>query len=223
MSSDDAHPLEVLSFEPAHQLMDSLVVGNQRGLAVEYLKNYFETEPYTGRWFDRLDDGGDRPEVAGRITASDLVALSLLGVAIRRGDVVIDLLYRRAAELSERLEVIPTDVAMHEVPWASFGPGSAADEAYWLLRQCRGVGRTVANKLLARKRPQLLPVYDEQVHHLLGQPPSAWSLLWSWFHICQVRDEGLAAFDEEVAGIKDISLLRRLDVVLWMAATSGGH
>jgi hypothetical protein len=76
VADDPTDPLTRLSYEPVHHLMDSLILGHRRDDAIEHLRNYFDTDLYTGRWFDRLDGGGDRPDVANRITTADLAALT---------------------------------------------------------------------------------------------------------------------------------------------------
>jgi hypothetical protein len=91
---------------------------------------------------------------------------------------------------------------------------------WWLLKCCGGKDRWVtANKLLARKRPHLLPVYDSQVKAALGGPGSIWACLWTWFQADARRAEAIAELRYEAGGIGDISLLRCIDVVLWMHAT----
>lgn len=135
---------------------------------------------------------------------------------LTRGDLVVDLLETHAERISELLAAIPPDVAMHETPWSLYGESSPAEQLYWLLRSCRGVGRTTAYKLLARKRPHLLPVYDERLRTMLGRPKNIWACLWSWFQEQPERAAGLDNLRGKVGEIEDISLLRVLDVALWM-------
>jgi hypothetical protein len=154
--------------------------------------------------------------VADWLTGTDLAALPLLSVRLTRGDLVIDLLEMHAERINALLGAIPTDVAMHEAAWSLYAEGSPADQLYWLLRSCRGVGRTTAYKLLARKRPALLLVYDDRVRRLLGRPRNSWACFWSWFQELPERSVGLENLREEVGEIDNISLLRVLDVALWM-------
>ncbi|HEX3650937.1 MAG TPA: DUF6308 family protein, partial [Pseudonocardiaceae bacterium] len=103
--------------------------------------------------------------------------------------------------------------------------GSPAWESWDLLRRCGGTNRWVsANKLLARKRPHLLPVYDSVVRAQLHHPANIWECLWSWFHGRPDRETAVQALQGEVDGIGHVSLLRCLDVVLWMrGAAASGH
>ncbi|MGW7530866.1 DUF6308 family protein [Amycolatopsis sp. NPDC054798] len=73
--------------------------------------------------------------------------------------------------------------------------------------------------MLTRKRPHLLPVYDSQVKAVLEAPGSVWACLWTWFQADSRRADAVAKLRDQAGGIKDISLLRCLDVILWMRAT----
>ncbi|MFJ3720815.1 DUF6308 family protein [Streptomyces sp. NPDC090057] len=56
--------------------------------------------------------------------------------------------------------------------------GPLADRSWRLLEGQSDVGWVIAGKLLARKRPQLLPVYDKVVRCAVGRPrPSFWLAL----------------------------------------------
>jgi Family of unknown function (DUF6308) len=78
-----------------------------------------------------------------------------------------------------------------------------------------GIQWVTAGKLLARKRPRLIPVYDDVVRLALGAPGSYWTSLWEAF-----RDgDRLRIPLEEIRSAADVewmSLLRVLDVVIWM-------
>lgn len=124
-----------------------------------------------------------------------------------------------ADQITELLTAIPVDVPMHTADWSLLSQDSAADQLWKILRECGGKNRWVmATKLLARKRPHLLPVYDREVRRLLDSPDNSWTCLWTWFAADADRHIALAELRNEVGGIDDISLLRCLDVVLWMRA-----
>ena len=84
----------------------------------------------------------------------------------------------------------------------------------------KDLGETKVSKLLARKRPRLLPVYDEVVKKQVGNPVNIWESL----RVALQADEGLLAArlrrigDE--AGGAHLSVLRVFDVVTWMEATT---
>ncbi|MDX3282386.1 DUF6308 family protein [Streptomyces scabiei] len=134
--------------------------------AVEQLRWYFGigqppgAASFTGRRFEHLAGGGDRPEAANAVTADDLIAVQTLSVTIP-AEAALDLLEGRlGAQLSDLLYEIPNRVDMAEADAADLAPGSPTDAAWRLLTDQPGIGWVTAGKLLARKRPRFLPVYD---------------------------------------------------------------
>ncbi|MEV6873972.1 DUF6308 family protein [Amycolatopsis sp. NPDC051128] len=220
----DASGLPLASdYASQHELLDLHVLSNGRTAAVDALKHYFNEDTarsrYTGRWFERFARGGDRPDIADTVTEADVLALTFLSIS-DLANVAVDTTITYAAGIAELLEQIPTSLAMHEAPWTTYAPGSPASRLWWLFKRCGGKDRWVtANKLLARKRPHLLPVYDSQVKAILDAPNSVWACLWTWFQGDSRRAEAVAELRDEAGGIQDISLLRCLDVILWMQAT----
>ncbi|WP_329144609.1 DUF6308 family protein [Streptomyces sp. NBC_01456] len=84
-----------------------------------------------------------------------------------------------------------------------------------------------AGKLLARKRPRLLPVYDAVVKKVFERPVSDLTF-WSDMRTELRSDEGaLVSHLEQIrdlAGIgRDIGVLRVLDVAAWMHGKGSGH
>lgn len=213
------------SYRGQHELLDFFVLGGGRDSSLRELCLYFNEDAatgrlYTGRGFERLEGGGDLPQVRDRITSADVLSLTFLSVTDRLPDVASATMVTHADEITRLLAQLPVNVDMHEVGWPVYAPSSPASELHELLRRCGGTDRWVtANKLLARKRPQLLPVYDSKVKTLLGAPSSFWECLWTWFAGDPRRVVGLRRLRVEAGGIADISLLRCLDVVLWMRAS----
>ncbi|MBD5785055.1 hypothetical protein IF650_02570 [Cellulosimicrobium terreum] len=186
--------------------------------AVSHLRRYFApvdgTTGWTGSRFERLGGGGDRPEVANRFTAEDLVAVSLLSVNVPPHG-AIQLLESRADEFAGLLEEIPRDVdlvALDEIP-----EGWAATRLWTALRDIHGIGWVTAGKLLARKRPRLVPVYDAVVRSAVRPTASFWEALHASL---RAEDRGL---HEHLLSLRaesgigdDISALRVFDVAVWM-------
>ena len=89
-----------------------------------------------------------------------------------------------------------------------------------LLRTLPGVEWVIAGKLLAAKRPRLIPILDNKVRGLI-QPPTSqfWISIWD-----ELSDESRRTAIAEVCADAPahVSLLRRIDVALWMAATQHG-
>lgn len=189
--------------------------------AADLLRQYFDTslngEYYSGAFFERLDGGGDRAGVRNRFTGADLVAVKMLSIRVPQ-DMVREM-RARDAEFRRLLEQIPYDVDLVDADPKLVDESSAAWDLWERLKTVHGVEWVVANKLLARKRPRLLPVYDNDVRGLLGTPADFWASLRQTLaaddhdlhrRLLNVRDE---------AGVgDDISPLRVFDVVCWMVA-----
>ncbi|WP_030251986.1 MULTISPECIES: DUF6308 family protein [unclassified Streptomyces] len=180
--------------------------------------------PFTGSRFEHLAGGGDRPEVADRITAEDLVAVQTLSVTVP-ASVVLDILEGPlGARLSGLLHAIPRDVDMVDADAVVVADGSPADQAWHLLRDQPDVGWVIAGKILARKRPRLLPVYDRIVRCAVGRPPSFWLALHA-----ALREDDAALHHQllelrQAAGLPEtVSALRVCDVAVWMNHRAVGH
>ncbi|WP_405940585.1 DUF6308 family protein [Streptomyces sp. NBC_00207] len=199
--------------------------------AVVDLRRYFGINlppgalPFTGSRFEHLAGGGDLPEVADRITAEDLVAVQTLSVTVPV-PVALDMLEGPLGErLSGLLQAIPKDIDMADATAAVLAEGSPAARAWQLLEDQRDVGWVIAGKLLARKRPRLLPVYDKVVRCALGRPrPSFWLAL----HAALRADDRalhrqLLALRQVAEVPESVSALRVCDVVLWMRHRAEGH
>lgn len=199
-----------------HRLLDD-------DATVRDLRRYFAERPatglpYTGRRFEALAGGGDRPETANRITADDLVALTTLSVSVP-AEAAIDLLDGALGEqLTLLLVDIPTGIPLTDERAGDLvADGSRADRAWHLLTGVHGIQWVTAAKILARKRPHLLPVYDNVVRCVLNEPNSFWSSLHA-----ALRDDG-CSLDHQLQKIRTqagldarISTIRVLDVALWM-------
>ncbi|MEV1067006.1 DUF6308 family protein [Streptomyces sp. NPDC050263] len=180
--------------------------------------------PFTGSRFEHLAGGGDRPEVVDRITAEDLVAVQTLSVTVP-APVALDILEGRlGARLSGLLHAIPRDVDMVDADAVVVADGSPADQAWGLLCEQYGVNWVIAGKVLARKRPRLLPVYDRVVRCAVGRPPSFWLALHA-----ALREDDAALHRQllelrQAAGLPEtVSALRVCDVAVWMNHRAVGH
>ena len=176
---------------------------------------YLDPGRFSGAWFDTLDGPGDAAEVANRITPADLVAVSTLSVNIS-GWAAIDLLDRKADDLSGLLTAVPTDVELHDASDAHVDAVFAVQDA---LDAVDGIGHVTRSKLLARKRPHLVPVRDQHVlSALIGRDhgPLTRPLRDALRDNLDVRDR-LHVLRTK-ANRDGLSLLRTLDIVVWMRA-----
>jgi hypothetical protein len=192
-------------------VLDRILDGDLRGQAVEDVRGYFTH--FSGRYFESLDDGGDRPEVAERLRPIDLFAVPSLSISWRPMTTPFDILDRSTA-LNPLLADIPVVGITDPVAADLLADDGPVHELWRELRQIDGVGPTVAGKILARKRPALVPVFDTLVHEQVGSPDR----FWLWWH-AQLADErrvsATRTLRDEVGGIAYVSLLRVLDVAVW--------
>lgn len=172
---------------------------------------------FTGRRFDAFANGGDHPAVRDTITPEDLLAVQALSAVIP-AETMFELLGgdlgRRIGALLARVPVdleLGTRDARKQV-----GSSSAITEAWTLLRDQPDVGFVRAGKLIARKRPHLVPVYDRVIRCLYGRPQQVWLRLHDRLagDGAELRGE-LAALRTRAELPPRLSLLRVLDVVLW--------
>lgn len=200
------------------------------GRAERYLREYFAprvTIPnaagkvaysgYIGSRFERFAGGGDRPEAADYFTADDIVAVSTLSVRIP-GSAAIELLETQRSDFREMLRLIPTNVDLADVSPEDIGPDWPAWMLWEELMKLAHVDWVTASKLLARKRPRLLPVYDRVVRAYVAPQGSYWRALNSALRV----DD--AALHRELLSVRarsgvgeDISVLRVFDVIAWRA------
>lgn len=170
---------------------------------------------YTGRWFDTLGEPAVR--VGDQITAEDLVAVQMLAVTVPARTSIRLLVGDLRDPVADLLGQIPTNVDLWRADDALIGRGSAAWMLWDLLDGLPGIGWVTANKLLARKRPRLLPVYDSVVRDALEPGPDQF---WSRLRACLADHEQVRAELQRVRaiGASDLSLLRILDIIVWMRA-----
>jgi hypothetical protein len=184
-----------------------------RGAFADHLPLFF-----SGASFERFGGGGDRAETADEITCDDLVAVTMLSVevpahaalAILDDEEIPNAL--SDPRTKSRLDQVDDIAALH-------------DRSHPLMRLWNavlrpgdhrlGVGPTTASKLLARKRPQLVPVFDSVVGAALGGIDDHWRRVHAIVREPETVDRLQAIRDGAAVG-EDISLLRVLDVAIWM-------
>ncbi|WP_316525760.1 DUF6308 family protein [Kitasatospora brasiliensis] len=202
--------------------------------AVALLRAYFTRQRakggayYSGAHFERLAGGGDRPETADGFTADDLVAITMLSVSVDAHGAV-ELLTDPDGHWHRLLSAIPRDARLEDPACAPLiAPDGPATELWERLVNPRGaypgkpdgVGAVVAGKLLARKRPHLIPVYDIRVKTLFRRPKVD-ATFWSALADALRADGGalharLAELRRKSGIGEDIGVLRVLDVIAWM-------
>jgi hypothetical protein len=178
--------------------------------ATASLRTYCQS--FTGRWFQALTDRSPN-----RVTANDIVAVSMLGV-----DVPAPVSAWLLREEGER--TVTTHLRMIEpcAIWddrADLSPDGHAWSLSNLLRERHGMGRTTTAKLLAAKRPDMIPVYDSYVARALGiDGDNDWQLWQTTLSSPSGNDirDTAAQLRDEAGADASVSVLRTLDIIVWM-------
>jgi len=195
-----------LGVDPSRFVTDS-----ERPLAISSLRHYFSGH-YTGALFEKLTDR----EEPNAITARDIVAVTALGVRVpvRAADWILG---AGRAEISDLLSMIPNGVPIWEN--VRLDLSSKAWELWTVLDAQYKVGATITSKLLAAKRPHLLPIWDQYV--VDGVQPKK-NEYWVGWQEALSGESGaeLRAVCEAIRQEADapdcLSVLRILDIVIWM-------
>jgi hypothetical protein len=189
---------------------------------LDYLRRYYRESPgtrlgtdYTGARFDTWDSSGTRADATSRFTADDLVAVTFLSVTVPP-QAAWELLTGRPDDFNKPLAEVPK-VDLADVEPAEINESWPAWQLWNELRRLRGIGPVIASKLLARKRPQLIPIYDRFVKNTTGGDPNF------WVPLCQaLRADNKALHNRLLrlhrkAGLPyEVSALRVFDVIAWM-------
>ncbi|WP_285250402.1 DUF6308 family protein [Pseudarthrobacter sp. fls2-241-R2A-168] len=199
------------------EIAESLAVITE-DTALAYLHRYYglgswDGLAYTGSHFDGL------PTVStNRITAEDIIAVGCLSIHVPAA-ASVEILGKQGDEIASLLSEMP-NLNLEEISpdqheeW--LGDGSAAFRLWSLLRQLDRVGPTTASKLMARKRPGLIPIYDSVVARVTGFDTSAGT--WHAWHSALSNEASKESLQKirSSAALEHIPLLRVLDVVVWM-------
>jgi hypothetical protein len=173
---------------------------------------YFFKNAFTGSAFEKLID----VESPNEITSKDLIAVSMLGVDVP-ATAARWILGEGKHEFSSLLSGINPQLNISDSK-CDLSKGSPAWTLFSKLDELGGLGRTISSKILAAKRPGLIPIYDQHVAAYLGFSKEDYWNPWREF---MQSAEGIGCgkrVSELVAnlGIHNISHLRLLDVVVWM-------
>ena len=198
------------------------IVAKETDTAVVHLQRYYsegdDGQPrYTGSRFESVAALNPHPDTLG---PADFVAVSMLSVTVP-GEAALRLLGRDAGEISRLLAQIPDDVDIVDADPAILRVDAPAGQLWALLRRGRdGLGPTTTSKLLAAKRPRLLPIWDSFVEEATGLDTTGY---WEKFrYVLSDDDRGLWSWlgdlRAKVPAIPPtVSELRMLDVLLWMS------
>jgi hypothetical protein len=179
------------------------------------LHRYFDgrdDDLFTGRWFETFAAMGDPL----RFESSDVLAVETLSVAVPT-ESASRLLATEADRFNEVLAMIPQSEDLWKLPRSVIEPDSPAAQLHTMLKKLYDVGYVTAGKLLAAKRPQLIPILDSQVERVLKPVKGRfWVTMYDQLADKSRRQNIVRACASAPEGV---ALLRRIDVALWMHAT----
>jgi len=203
------------------RLPDALQSGDNNQ-AVCYLRAYYEPRPgtplgmaYAGARFDAWDSTGSRHADRNRFTADDLVAVTCLNVTVSPKAAWV-LLSGNPAPFSRLLEQV-ADQDLAEIYPCQITPSWAPWQLWDQLRELPGIDWVIASKLIARKRPRLIPIYDRVVKTVTGGNRNFWVPLCSKLR----QDDStlhnrLLALRDEAEIPPHVPALRVFDIIAWM-------
>jgi Family of unknown function (DUF6308) len=169
--------------------------------------------PFAGESFVTLGYDSVNPY---RIEVSDLLAVTFLDVTVRPG-AVRSIVGSDANDLSKLLRKVPISVNLWEA-----SPRDMADARvlFERLRAYKWVKDVTAGKILARKRPALIPVVDRTVEKAIYAPPGRY---WEAFRVALTDSNRRGRVDALPPSTLDtrIPLLRVLDAAIWMEFSGG--
>ena len=204
--------------EPTHL---AAVLHNNKNVFAQLLVSYFE-ENFTGSHFEFWDDQAGIQNNENKITSADVYSTSFLGVDVppRAGMSFVN--GPDSKLISELLSKLPLNTALDEYSNFPLDKGSIADQLWTALKK-KGMGPTRISKLMARKRPKLIPILDSVTQDALGLSNNdRWKHVYILMRDAVVHKELMAIqelacqLSPKIFKLKDLSLIRVLDICVWM-------
>lgn len=209
---------ECLPLERAHpnSIAYWLIASGNRDRIQHHLTRYFTK--YNGRHFEWLINQTSSP----RLTPWDILAIESLSIRPTPDTTrwLLEPDSRRDSALDLLEPVAKEQTTLWECNLSLLRPGGVLSDLYEYLRSKDFLSPVVVSKLMATKFPHLVPIRDSKVERLLDmRGRRQW---WEPIRELLTDDQGrlidyLWSFriPQEMGSV---SLLRRLDVVLWMEA-----
>lgn len=197
--------------------------------AVNLLRAYYSplegrNRGFTGGQFDAFDPSSSRAASTNTFTADDLLSLSLLSTPVP-GRAALELLTRQRRKFEFLLEELGPDRDLATEPSVAEDRFAPAWALWRALDNLPGMGPTRVSKLMARKRPRLIPIFDDVLARtVFAGTANHWADLWSTLRDSQFALQQRLIDIREQAGLDaSVSPLRVFDVCAWMDGTKNGE
>lgn len=198
------------------------------GKLLGYLDTYSAVGNYTGAHFHELTVAG--PSHPDRFDIADIASLALLSVTLngkmakqltKRGEETSAL----EAKLSREPDRDLAGLSAEEIAHLEH-PDNGLYQAWKQIGTIHGIGQTRTSKLLARKRPRLVPIWDSVISSVLGLPDT--KHYWTAFHTALTMDGGklderLGTLAQKAGVAERYSRIRVLDILAWMHGTTAAR
>lgn len=187
--------------------------------AVKHLRDYCAPRGdglgpvFTGSQFESLEKSASLPDQIG---TADLLAVTMLGVNVP-GEASLRILDTDSEEIHQLLSAIPTDVDFIDAT-EILHRGQAAWNLWTIIDSYDDVGPTITSKIMARKRPALIPVQDSVIRKALGYRQGMGDF---WAHLRALLSgydfkAAMRTIRDQAAVERQFSDLRVFDIVVWM-------
>lgn len=184
--------------------------------APDLVREFYRPEnSFAGESFELLGRGDD--DDVHKFVTADFFAITLMGVSVPP-DSLRRILGADSERLNGMLQRVGDDVDLWDADDAKLG--AAETLFHELVEQYAGIKEVVAGKLLARKRPKLIPIVDDVVVKAIAAPPKKYwvsyrSALQDSSRRQRVRDLRPEDLNPRIAD------LRILDTAVWMSHSEG--
>lgn len=186
-----------------------------RAHATQLLSAYLTPGLFSGSLWDPAIERRLGPDERNTIDVEDLYSPTLLSAPIRgsAGQAILE----RGDTITELLRDVDHDVPLWHPDAARVSEAlEGAKQLVKELERVPHVGPTRASKLVAAKRPQLVPIWDSQISKALGADRMTWLQYWTaWRRSITPAVDELLSIASEV-GHPRLSPLRTIDIIIWM-------
>lgn len=179
-----------------------------------------EYRGFSGHHFDRFASlSADRPD---EFTCEDIVGVSMLSVRVPAAATLC--LMDETGQIGELLTAIGLPERAIWDDEADVGEDSPAWHLWELIRAVTGIGAVTASKLLASKRPHLLPIRDDYIAWALFERTATerfddWGAWRQYLRSPEGVDlRGTVEVVRKAVGYPAyVSALRLIDIVVWQS------